>query len=287
MKKYVLLSMAGIVLFLSAGSVGAQCPEQPNDNGICDTFYVECYDSVKYSPPPWEVHFPLLVTSDVAYPPIDSIAGFTIPLRYTHTNPTAYCSLTVSRNNIELYPYPNIENSIFRHFGGMENRMMSLSERLDGSEWDTRIVEFRYNFILMNLVPTGVRDQLWWEGSRTLLATFTFLVEESMIICIDDTVNLPTNPCLYFSRSDYVTYIPRTNMPYCVGVQVSERGDSNGDGVINIADVRYMINYLYRSGPYPASFEAGDANCDGDHGILDVVILINFLYKGGRRPGCL
>jgi hypothetical protein len=257
MKKYVLLSAAGVVLFLLADPAGAQCPEDWDDPGVCDTLYVECYDPVKFSPPPWEVYFSLLVTSDVANPAADSIAGFTIPLRYTHTNPTAYCSLTASRNNTELYPYPNIDNSIFRHFGGMENRMMSLSERLDGSEWDIRIADYRYNFILMNLVPTGVRDQLWWEGSRTLLATFTFLVEDSMTICIDDTVDLPTLPYLAFCRSDGILYTPRTNMPHCMGIHASEGGDANGDGVVNIADVMYIINYLYRSGPPPVSFEAG------------------------------
>lgn len=83
-----------------------------------------------------------------------------------------------------------------------------------------------------------------------------------------------------------MTYIPRTNMPYSVGVQVSERGDANGDGVINIADVMYMINYLYRSGPPPISFEASDANCDDDHGIPDVVYLINYLFRCGPPPGC-
>ena len=92
---------------------------------------------------------------------------------------------------------------------------------------------------------------------------------------------------MVFSRSDAVTYIPWHNGPLYVNVRRSVYGDATGDGTINVADVMYMINYLYRKGPYPASFEAGDANCDGVHGILDVVILINFLYKGGRPPGCI
>ena len=89
-----------------------------------------------------------------------------------------------------------------------------------------------------------------------------------------------------FSRSDAVTYAPRQDTLYCTSIGLSDRGDATGDGVINVADVMYMINYLYRSGPPPVSFEAGDANCDGDHGILDIVLLINYLYKGGPPPGC-
>jgi len=52
MKKHVLLSLAGLIPFLLPGSAGAQCPEDWNDPGECDTFYVGYYDSVKYSPPP-------------------------------------------------------------------------------------------------------------------------------------------------------------------------------------------------------------------------------------------
>jgi hypothetical protein len=64
------------------------------------------------------------------------------------------------------------------------------------------------------------------------------------------------------------------------------RGDANGDGVINLADVVYLINYLYRSGFAPTPPEAGDTNCDGTVDIGDVVNLINYLYKNGAAPDC-
>ncbi|NIN00823.1 MAG: DUF1565 domain-containing protein [candidate division Zixibacteria bacterium] len=64
------------------------------------------------------------------------------------------------------------------------------------------------------------------------------------------------------------------------------RGDANGDGQINVGDALYMLNYLFRHGPSPVSFEAGDANCDYDHGALDVVFLLNYLFRGGPPPGC-
>jgi hypothetical protein len=64
------------------------------------------------------------------------------------------------------------------------------------------------------------------------------------------------------------------------------RGDANGDGVINLADVVYLINYLYKSGFAPSPPDAGDTNCDGTVDLADVVNLINYLYKGGPAPGC-
>jgi hypothetical protein len=62
------------------------------------------------------------------------------------------------------------------------------------------------------------------------------------------------------------------------------RGDVNRDGVINISDVVYLINYLYVGGPPPTPREAGDANADGVINVTDVVYLINYLYVGGPPP---
>jgi parallel beta-helix repeat protein len=64
------------------------------------------------------------------------------------------------------------------------------------------------------------------------------------------------------------------------------RGDANGDGVINSADVSYLINYLFVSGPAPFPLVAGDANCDGNVNSADVAYLINYLFVSGPAPGC-
>jgi len=65
-----------------------------------------------------------------------------------------------------------------------------------------------------------------------------------------------------------------------------EPGNCNGDGTINILDVTYLINYLYKGGPAPIPYAlcSGDPNCDCIVNILDVTYLINFLYKGGPPP---
>ena len=63
-------------------------------------------------------------------------------------------------------------------------------------------------------------------------------------------------------------------------------GDANRDGVINVADIVYLVNYLYRSGDPPDPEAAGDANGDGIVNVADVVYLVNYLYKGGDPPVC-
>jgi hypothetical protein len=63
-------------------------------------------------------------------------------------------------------------------------------------------------------------------------------------------------------------------------------GETNNNGVINILDITYLINYLYKGGPAPAPFAlcSGDANCNCVVNILDVTYLISYLYKGGPAP---
>jgi hypothetical protein len=63
-------------------------------------------------------------------------------------------------------------------------------------------------------------------------------------------------------------------------------GDANRSGVVNIQDVTYVINFLYKGGPSPNPVGAADANGSGTVNIQDVTYIINFLYKGGPTPIC-
>ncbi|MFH2049315.1 MAG: PKD domain-containing protein [bacterium] len=61
-------------------------------------------------------------------------------------------------------------------------------------------------------------------------------------------------------------------------------GDANGNNIINILDIVYLIEFLYKNGPAPDPFAAGDANYTITVNILDIVYLIEFLYKDGPAP---
>lgn len=63
-------------------------------------------------------------------------------------------------------------------------------------------------------------------------------------------------------------------------------GEVNGDDMINILDIVYLINFKYKGGPAPTFPECSDVNNDGDLNILDIVYLINFKYKAGPAPNC-
>jgi hypothetical protein len=65
------------------------------------------------------------------------------------------------------------------------------------------------------------------------------------------------------------------------------RGDVNADGTIDVGDVVYLINYMFKGGPEPACSpitNCGDVNSDGEVSISDVVYLINYLYHSGPPP---
>jgi hypothetical protein len=63
-------------------------------------------------------------------------------------------------------------------------------------------------------------------------------------------------------------------------------GDADGNGVINLLDITYIINFLYKNGSAPKPPAAGDANGNGATNISDITYLINFLYKQGLSPVC-
>jgi len=66
-------------------------------------------------------------------------------------------------------------------------------------------------------------------------------------------------------------------------------GDVNNDEIIDIADVVYLINYLFINGPEPLCepiTTCGDVTLDDIVNIADVVYLINYLFTGGLPPDC-
>lgn len=62
-------------------------------------------------------------------------------------------------------------------------------------------------------------------------------------------------------------------------------GDVNGDNVVNIGDIIFLINYLYRSGPAPEAHRA-DVNCDGVADLEDVLVIVNRIFRKGVPLAC-
>jgi len=64
-------------------------------------------------------------------------------------------------------------------------------------------------------------------------------------------------------------------------------GDPNGDGVVNVGDAVFLINYVFKSGPAPWHVGVGDVDSSGYVNVGDAVYLINYIFKSGPEPVCL
>jgi protocatechuate 3,4-dioxygenase beta subunit len=61
-------------------------------------------------------------------------------------------------------------------------------------------------------------------------------------------------------------------------------GDVTENGLVDIGDVIFLINYLFIEGPAPDPLMTGDVNCDGMVDTGDVIYVINYLYLQGPSP---
>ncbi|MEM7164473.1 MAG: immunoglobulin domain-containing protein [Planctomycetota bacterium] len=62
------------------------------------------------------------------------------------------------------------------------------------------------------------------------------------------------------------------------------RGDANNDLQFNVADVVFIITYLFNSGAAPLCFDAADINDDGFIDISDSIYMLLFSFSGGPPP---
>src|SRR4030065_500206 len=58
-------------------------------------------------------------------------------------------------------------------------------------------------------------------------------------------------------------------------------GDANGDGEVNMAEILFKIDYIFKAGPKPNPSCRADVNADGNLLLTDIVYLIIFLFKSG------
>jgi hypothetical protein len=65
------------------------------------------------------------------------------------------------------------------------------------------------------------------------------------------------------------------------------RGDADGSGAIDLADVVHILQFLFRGGAAPPCSPLADTNADGRLDVSDAVRLLGFLFLGGPRPAAL
>ena len=62
------------------------------------------------------------------------------------------------------------------------------------------------------------------------------------------------------------------------------RGDAIGDGTVDTSDARFILNFLFNSGPLPPCMEAANVNDSKRISLTDAVFLLRSLFGGGPPP---
>jgi len=68
----------------------------------------------------------------------------------------------------------------------------------------------------------------------------------------------------------------------CIGMRGNVDGDPSDQ--VNIADLTYLVDYLFRGGQPPPCPEEGDVNGDGNTNVADLTYLVDYLFRGGPQP---
>jgi len=264
MKRFLLVFLVMTVsVSMLFGISWAQCPEDTVDTGNCDTLHVVPYKVDQATSFPAHVRVLLLVTHDFVVSALDSLTGFVIPLSYEHSNPSAFCSTSAYWNTTDaLYVFPGFSRSIFRHVVEGTDTTHSLQADLardfQNKEWDTRILDLgdETSHWWLSLVATGTEDEWWAGGSRQLIASVNFFVQDTMTICLDSTFWPPTGRLL-FSRADSKTFFPRgelTNTGTSFCFFVGETGVREIPGSEDNRPTEFTLSQNYPNPFNPATY---------------------------------
>jgi len=205
-----------------------------------------------------EVYFPLPSGPGLAFVHIffendDSVAGISAP--FIFSGPVVYDSTTFRDSRVNYMLYKNV------------------NETLIGS-----------NKVLLSAIP--VTEHIIGPG-RGYLATLCFRVIGDTGHVVVDTAFFPPSNHLTFVTSEPEGYTP-VFIKGVLPVVAYKPGDANHDMNVNVNDVIFLINYLFKNGPDPYPFVSVDVNASCDINVVDVIYLINYLFKGGPalKPGC-
>ena len=68
--------------------------------------------------------------------------------------------------------------------------------------------------------------------------------------------------------------------PTCCNI----RGDVDHAGSLDVADLTYLVAYLFTGGPSPPCYVEGDVDASGGLDVADLTYLVAYLFTGGPQP---
>jgi hypothetical protein len=251
----LMLSFWGLFPSLANAACGA------GDTGVCDTVRIGCPFIIPTIIPGDSIMVPIYLWNDQI---IEALSfGFKFDGAELEVVKERY-SLTGS-----VIPEGGIENGLIK-------------ERIV----DTIPGQYLFGWIdmsgqLANRIPVNTIDK------AKLLVTLNFKIKSSATpktVVIDSAFYPPGGRFVLAvaGSSAFPQYVHCPQGDIILGNTLC--GDADGSGNINIADIVYIIDYIFKQGPPPHDANGGDIDCDLRVTIADVVYFINYVFRGGLPP---
>ena len=260
MKNNLFVFILALIFFaFFVNSVSAQ--QDPSDPGEADTLYFTA--GYPFSPDGDTVFFPEGggdVTIHINIWNDDSLRGIAVPLTDLTYGPPSYAILDSAKNN------------------GAEDPLCFVGSRVEDFEFKICNLALNPPRVLYGAVVLQVEPMPPGNG---LFATMVFTVEDTGTICLDTTFFPPQNSLKFVTGVQTIGFTPQF-VSRCFHTAPYPCGDANGDRIVDIVDVVYLVNYLFNEGPVPVF--PSDANCDQNTDIADAVYLVNYVLKNGPPP---
>ena len=124
---------------------------------------------------------------------------------------------------------------------------------------------FRIDDIAGSLSNPGVGDSTFIDSSVNHIAAYDYMI-------------IPINGTIFGLHSGIISVSSNPNYFLC--------GDADDNNVVDIADVMFIIDYLYLGGGAPSHPESADTDGRPGLNILDVAYILRYLYFAGSVPDC-
>ncbi len=69
-----------------------------------------------------------------------------------------------------------------------------------------------------------------------------------------------------------------------IQMQRYDCGRIGGDGLTDLGNVLYLVNWIFAGGPSPLDDSYGDIDCSGTANVSDAVYLVKYIFEGGPAP---
>ena len=182
------------------------------------------------------------------------LSGFTIPLKYSTTQPG-----NVTLDSVSVVPWVGDSVYIVNDSVFIVHRPVQPIPMPDS----TGLMEVGYAYFRISngaapeIIPIDTTTGIY--NAVTYSYQFITAVGDTIVpLFVPGSVTIEGNPCV------------------C--------GDFDCNGQIVITDVVYLVNYIFAGGPAPQDVSGGDVDCSGRCDISDVVYLVNYIFISGPAP---